>query len=376
MKKRTNFLRDNLHFSWSPALSYNKTWNCAIGERESGKSVDSWMTLFHAFVYEDRPSIVLRRRIADISEAYLSDTETLINKFLPPDKWIQLVFRKGQIKDGVIDVHIGEYGRQYSWQAADKLPVFFRCIGLSCPMNRIKSMVLPNVKWFFYDEMIANLRGGEKYLNDEKFLIQEIYTTYNREASTPIRILMAGNPYSVYNPIFTSLGVDTSKIKPGSFIVGDDYVIDCFQVPPELKELILERNPMYQFDDAYKRYAFGGEAVNDANIKVKRTEPRGYSLKYVFKAGNNYLAVHRRKDPSYGEDQYWVCMHNGDWYDRISARRIIWCYNFDDMVDGAHIADLETRKTTASIKDAMNKRSISYNCIDAAYLMEDIYPCL
>lgn len=33
--------RDKLHFRWNKALSYNKIWNFAIGERESGKSVDS-----------------------------------------------------------------------------------------------------------------------------------------------------------------------------------------------------------------------------------------------------------------------------------------------------------------------------------------------
>lgn len=32
---------DDLHFSWDDALSYNKTWNFAVGERESGKSVNS-----------------------------------------------------------------------------------------------------------------------------------------------------------------------------------------------------------------------------------------------------------------------------------------------------------------------------------------------
>ena len=37
--------RDKLHFRWNKALSYNKVWNFAIGERESGKSVDSWFLL-------------------------------------------------------------------------------------------------------------------------------------------------------------------------------------------------------------------------------------------------------------------------------------------------------------------------------------------
>ena len=369
--------RDKLHFSWAPTLSYGKTWNFAIGERESGKSVDSWFMLFHAFIYEGRPSLVLRRRIADITEVYLKDTEKVLNKFLPEDRQIQLVFRKGQIKDGVIDVHLGKAGESYSWQGVDKLPVFFRAIGLSTPMSRIKSNVLANVKWIFFDEFICNLRMGERYLGDERFLIQEIYTTYNRETSKPIRIIMAGNPYSVYNPIFSSLSVDSTRLTPGSFIVGDDYAIDCFQTPPELKAQILERNPMYQFDDAYKRYAFGGEAVNDQNIKLRKREPRGYTLKYVFKAGSKFLAIHRRKSPEFGEDRFWICVHSGDWYKRISAHRTIWCFNFADLMANARIYNgIEQMQQLRELKEAMNNREVSFNCVDAEYLMEDIYTLL
>lgn len=34
-------LRDNLHFKWGPTFTFNKPWNFAIGERESGKTTDS-----------------------------------------------------------------------------------------------------------------------------------------------------------------------------------------------------------------------------------------------------------------------------------------------------------------------------------------------
>lgn len=37
--------RDELHFRWNKQLGYQKTWNFAIGQRESGKSVDSWFLI-------------------------------------------------------------------------------------------------------------------------------------------------------------------------------------------------------------------------------------------------------------------------------------------------------------------------------------------
>ena len=361
--------RDNLHFRWNQTLSYNKTWNFVIGERESGKSVDSWFLLWNAFHYNHRPSIVLRRRIADITSVYIDDVASVLNKFL--DTKIQLLYMKGDLKQGIVDVKIGEAGINYSWKQTQNLPTFFRIIALSIPMNRIKSLMLSDVKYFFIDEFICNLRGGEKYLSaDEYFLIKEIYTTYNREASTPIRILGAANPYSVYNPIFMGLGVDTSKLKPGALVIENDYIINCFQVPQELKEIILKNNPMYQFDESYKRYAFSGEAINDQNIRLVKCEPRGFKLKYVFKMGNDFISIHRGQ----GEDfKYWCCKHKQDWLEKISKRRKIITFDFGDMIEGSIKFNRDNIQDFLSIKGAMDRREITYNCIDAQYMMEDVY---
>ena len=363
--------RDNLHFRWNKARSYNKPWNFVIGERESGKSVDSWFLIWNAYHYQGRPSIVLRRRIADISSAYINDTANVLNKFL--DKPIQLIYRKGDLKQGVVDVKVGDADKDYNWREVQKLPIFFRIIGLSNPRNRIKSLVIENAKYIFFDEFICNRRGGEKYLENENFLIQELYTTYNREASSPVKIIAAGNPYSLYNPLFMVHGVDTSKLKPGAFVVGNDYVIDCFQLPEELKAAILAHNPMYQFDDAYKRYAFGGEAVNDRNIRVHKSEPKGFKLVYVFKMGNDFLSIHRGKGKDF---KYWACKHKADWLNKVSKKRKIIVFNFGDMVEGAVKYSAENVREFWSLKQAMDTRQITYNCIDAQYRLEDIYPTI
>ena len=370
--------RDNLHFRWNRALSYGKTWNFVIGERESGKSVDSWFLIWNAFHYKNRPSIVLRRRIADMTSTYVDDVASVLNKFLDKEK-ISLHYIKGDIKQGIVDVKCFPYGVEPSYAQIKKAPTFFRVVALSNPMNRIKSLMLENVKYIFFDEFIANLRGGEKYLKaNEHFLIQEIYTTYNREATSPIKIIAAGNPYSVYTPLFTEMKVDTSKLKPGSFVVGPDYVIDCFQCPPELKEVILANNPQYQFDDAYNRYAFGGEAINDANIRIQKFEPKGFKLKYVFKVGSKFLSVHRGNNNDNPDKPYswWCCMHESDWLEKVGKRRKIVVFNFGDMIDGSVIMDGDDRKGMLDIKIAMNKRKITFNCIDAHYMLETVYGVL
>ena len=64
------------------------------------------------------------------------------------------------------------------------------------------------------------------------------------------------------------LGVDTKRLKPGAIVVGDNYVVQCYQMKEELKQKILAENPLYQFDNAYTKYAFEGKNVNDMNIII------------------------------------------------------------------------------------------------------------
>ena len=105
---------DKLHFSWDKTFGYQKTWNAVIGSRASGKSVDSWIKLYNAFFYQNRPSIVFRRRTVDITSAYLDDLTNLFNKFMKPEKRIQLCHLSGDVKSGCDNVQINQAGYQYN----------------------------------------------------------------------------------------------------------------------------------------------------------------------------------------------------------------------------------------------------------------------
>ena len=48
----------------------------------------------------------MRRRTADITAAYIEDTANVLNKFL--EKPIQLLYMKGDIKQGIVDVKVGD----------------------------------------------------------------------------------------------------------------------------------------------------------------------------------------------------------------------------------------------------------------------------
>lgn len=243
------------------------------------------------------------------------------------------------------------------------------------PVNRNKSLRLDNIHYALFDEFLANVRSGERYLTNEKFQMQEIVSTYQRFTDKPIRFLLAGNPYTVYSPILMDCKVDSSKLKPGAFLVGLDYTVSCFVCPPELKAKILASNPQYQFDDSYRRYAFDGESL-DRNIRICKFEPKGFKLKCVFKFDNRYISVHKgRAADAEGPFSWWVCTHDEKWLSKMGKRKIV-VFNFADMASNTCMMTSADRQALAPLRDAMMKREVAFNCTDAQYMLEDVYGAL
>lgn len=271
--------KDKLHISLRKVDSYNKPFNFIISEREAGKSSAILTKAYKVFKKKHRTSIIIRRLIADITETYINDCSKVINKFLPKDKQIAFEYKRGNIKEGVVDVFIDNRH-------------FLRIIALSNPMSRIKSTIIRNPGMIIFDEFICNNRAGEKYLDNEAFKFKEIYNTYQRECNGYIlKCYFMGNPYSLYNPYFSDLDVNTLELQPGAFICAKNYVISCYRIKDELREAILKRNPLYQFDESYKRYAFYGLAVNDQNFIIQPHRPEKFTLRYIFRLNNRYLHI-------------------------------------------------------------------------------------
>ena len=117
---------------------------------------------------------------------------------------------------------------------------------------------------------------------------EDVLRHIDKEVITPAEI---GNPYSLYNPFFSDKNVPTNKLYPGAFVTGDDYVVSCYQIKKELKELLLKKNPLYKFDETYKKYAFDGRAVQDAEIRIETEQPNAFRLAFVFKIHGKCLGI-------------------------------------------------------------------------------------
>ena len=381
---KTSTPRDNIHMSWRTLDGFNKAINCFISPREPGKTDTTWWEkIFSNWMEDGRPWAYLVRQVVEITEAMIQDIENIINKWsIEP---VALEYTKGAFKDGIVDIKI-------------KGKLFIRIIALSITLRRIKLAKIPNIAGVFMDEYIINPKSGEKYIPDEYFKIKELYTTYRREyqGKGMMKMYFCGNPYSLFNPLFVGLGVDVSLLRKDKYIqdgeddvtytfpdgitfvdkkykcshnvyVGHTYAIEWGSLHPILKRWLLEKNPFYQFDEEYNQYALEGMAVNDRNIKLSK-QPRNFYLAFVLKMSGKNIGIFQNNYLEELEDKYFC-----KFLDEVSARRTIYCFEFEEMVERSILMSIDERLKLQRFKNAMRKRMVSFEDINVYYYIEEAY---
>lgn len=98
----------------------------------------------------------------------------MLNKFRSTEDYVKISYKKGAIKDGVVDVYIQEPNDE-------EIYLFVRVIALAIKVTRYKSLIIRNPSLMGYDEFIPNTRLGEKWLPDAPWRVKELYSTFARE---------------------------------------------------------------------------------------------------------------------------------------------------------------------------------------------------
>ena len=358
--------RDNLHYSFRSIDGYNKPINIVISPREPGKTTSMWMDkIYLPWKKNHKPWLYLVRQAVEIDDALIDSIfATNMNKFT--DDNLQPIYKSSSFSDGIVDIFLEETHIQDNKEVKEKF-LFFRIVSLNIKMYRIKKAILRNVAGVFMDEFIINPKFNEKYLPKEFERLEEAYSTWRREADGVLKIYFCGNPYSLFNPLFVGLKVDISKLKRNSFYVGDGYVIHWAILNEELKKSILEKNPFYKFDEEYSNYAVDGCAVNDENIKISK-QPRNFYLQFVIKIDNKYIGIFKNNYIEHLEDKYYC-----KFLDEVSAKRTIYCFDFSEMVERSILVSLDERYKLQKFKEAMRKRTISFDDINVYYYCEEVF---
>ena len=364
--------RDNLHYSFRPIDGYNKALNIVISPRELGKTSQMWMDkIYLPWKKNHKPWIYLVRQAVEIDDALIESIfSTNINKFTDDD--VHPIYKSSAFKDGIVDVFLPVKYKKVNTESNEEEEIvenklFFRIVSLNIKMYRIKKAILRNVAGVFMDEFIINPEFAEKYLPKEYERLQEAYSTWRRESDGILKMYFVGNPYSLFNPLFVGLKVDVSKLKRDSFYVGNAYVIHWAVLSQELREKILEENPFYKFDEEYSNYAVDGQAVNDKNIKLDQL-PRNFQLNFVLKMDKKFIGIFKNNYIDDLEDKFFC-----KFLDEVSARRTIYCFEFEEMLERSILVSLDERMKLQRFKEAMRKRLVSFEDINVYYYCEEVY---
>ena len=351
---------DNLHYSWRTINGYNKPFNFVMSPRELGKTTTMWFSnIYIPFKRDHKPWIYLVRQSVEITEALINSIfDTIIHKFSDDD--VSPIYKLGSFKDGIVDVYIKDN------QTEEKL-LFFRIVSLSIALRRIKLAVLKNIKGVFMDEYIIDPRTGEKYQDKEAFKIKEAYTTWRREADGILKVYISANPYSLFNPLFVDWNVAVNSLRKDSFYVGDTFVIHWAILSKELKESILELNPLYKFDEEYNQYAVEGTAINDANIRLGKL-PQNFALQFVFRYQGKYIGIFKNQMIDEMNDRYFC-----KFITQVSMKRTSYCFDFEDMLEKTTLMSLDERTKLGRYKTAMRRNLVSFEDINVYYYCVEIY---
>lgn len=366
-KDKQEFLKlDNLHIRRSDIDRPNKTTNFIISAREAGKSTVVACDFIHANFKKGLVTPLILRRKVQLTEEYIGDVVSTINKFClsekDPEPYIPF-FSKLSLKQGVCNVYLGK-----KKDGSDKR-LAIRLIALSCDENTLKHQHLKNVGPMVFDEWTINPAKGEKYLNNETWTFKVLYGTLVRE-SPNLKRYFFGNPYSVYNPYFLDLDIDSRKIREGARLFGPDWQLWAYPLKPELVAKIKASNPDYRFDDSYSRFAVGGIAVNDQNIIITPVQPQYYYLQMCFLIHNKVVGVFKNPSPFNG-NYFWARIMPDGYHDRIS-----YCFDFQNLVNNAVMYDTGSKYSAKSLKKAIGLNKVGFQNIEVAYFMQEIYTYL
>ncbi len=346
--------KDNLHYSTTRIDGYNAAFNLIISEREAGKSttvIDKCWKVFN----NGGCSFLFRRLTADITELYVESIQEILRKFYGDA--ITVTYQKKGINEGAVKLMIDDR-------------IFCYILSLSAPLSRLKSCMVPNLRLIVFDEFICNTRIGEKYLKNEFFKFQELYNTYQRECTDQtLKCYFLGNPYSLYNPYFVGFEVDVKKIKRGTIYKVPDrpVVVESYEITPELRAAILARNPLYQFDNSYKKYAFEGQAINDMNIRIVDREPPHFQLIFGFRMNGQTLGLFQTTDYT-SEDLFYVRKLTAE-HNRLD----FYCFEFDELISRTVLLDPNTAGRFVNFKRAFRKRLVQFADLESYYLAEELY---
>ena len=121
-------------------------------------------------------------------------------------------------------------------------------------------------------------------------------------------------------------------------------------------------------DDSYTQYALEGIAINDIGVKVVPNLPRHYKLSWALRIEGQYIGVYANDRYNSGDDKLYC-----QFIDPKKVNRNIYCFDFNDLVDGTIMKNRNDMYQFIVFKVAMRNRQISFSDINCYNLCQNVY---
>lgn len=358
---------DNIHYNFRKIDGANKPYNLIVSAREAGKtSAAEVLKAWKVFKEKNWKTIFLRRQIADITDLYIESFQVTLNLFIDED--LKLEYKKLDKSSGSVKIFCKS-------PLTGKSELFIIIIGMSQPIQRIKSNAVIDLAYIFFDEYIINPKWKEKYLPYEMDKVKEVYTTFKRylplewkNAGKYVKVYFLGNPYTVFSPFTEAFGVEYSKMIPGAFMFGDVWAVENYRLCPELVEQIKRENPFYQRDDEYTNYALKGIAINDQNIRLgKRTN--GFVLKFVITVEGQQIGIYKNSNQDFNQQDRYYCGKEVP----SNINREVFCFDFEDLSGNKILYNKKDNVSFELFKIAMRNNWVIFDDLGTYYKIRNAY---
>lgn len=362
---------DDIHYNFRRIDSVNKPFNLIVSAREAGKTTAAVvLKAWKVFKEKNWRTIFLRRNIADITELYIDSFQEILNTFVDED--IKLKYTKQDAKSGAVKIFCKS-------PLTGKVELFLVIIGMSQKIQRIKSNVVMNLAYIFYDEFIVNPEYREVYLPNEFTKLKDVYSTFQRYApqiwedtGKYVKIYFLGNPYTLYSPFTEAFKVNYNDMNPGSLLSGDEWAVENYQLLPQLVEKIQKRNPFYRQNDEFTKYALHGIAINDLNARLGKLE-NGFTLKYIVSVDKTRIGIYRNTGKSIWEDdrRFYCCKNPPE-----NANKDVYCFDFSDLTGGRILYNKKDCASFDLFKNAMRSNWVVFDDVGTYNMIKQIYTFL
>lgn len=355
-KPRGNYDTSGKYWSERNIDGHDRVLNAVLGPRELGKTTRFSVKAWKAACLKGETCVYLTRNPTLFTQEAKEKLRTDISKFfeVPPFYMNETAAHAG-------DVEI----------LCEGFPVF-HIVALNRARDLLKRTAVAHPSFMWFDEFTRDTKAGDRYLKAEAERFKELYTTLVRE-HRGLKAYFTGNVYSLYNPYFLDWKVNINALKAGTIYTNDMCSVEMGVLTEELRKEIIRKNPFYQFDDFYSRYALDGTAKNDGDVFLVGKHPREYELRFIIRTEGKAVGIYRgpaRLDERYGRYEYWVGWTTGR--ERLAA----YAFDIAELVEGTRMASKFDRTRTSLFRLAMGARRVAFEDLACYYLLEEIYNLL